>query len=118
MNDLGETLRCLDTGETVAMRVRRATGFFERLRGLLGRASLSADEGLWIEPCDGVHTFFMRYAIDVAVLDAHGRVLRCIGSLPPWRMTKLHAGARVCLELAAGTLARHRVRPGDRLRLG
>jgi hypothetical protein len=109
------SLECRETGEVVASRIVTATGFFERLVGLLGRTALAEDAGLWLEPCDGVHTFFMRFPIDVAVLDGHGRVLRCIDSLPPWRVTRLHPGARACVEFAAGTLARRRVRPGDHL---
>jgi uncharacterized membrane protein (UPF0127 family) len=115
MKGSGGVVRCVENGVVVASRVVRATRFLERLRGLLGRASLAADEGLWLEPCDGVHTWFMRFPIDVAVLDADGRVLRCLGNLPPWRVTRLHAGARVCLELSAGTLARTGLRVGDRL---
>jgi uncharacterized membrane protein (UPF0127 family) len=118
MRDHGGSLLSTDTGAVVAGRVVRATGFFDRLRGLLGRASLAEGEALWIEPCDGVHTFFMRFPIDVAVLDSDGRVLRCIHALRPWSMTRLHAGARVCVEFAAGTLARSGVRAGDRLVLG
>jgi uncharacterized membrane protein (UPF0127 family) len=115
MNGRGKRLECRETGEVVASRVVRATGFLERLVGLLGRTALSEEDGLWLEPCDGVHTFFMRFPIDVAVLDSHGRVLRCIDALPPWRVTRLHSGGRVCVEFAAGTLARRRVRPGDHL---
>ncbi len=115
MKGSGHIVRCLETGMVVASRVAKATSFLDRLRGLLGRASLAEDEGLWLEPCDGVHTWFMRFSIDVAVLDADGRVLRCLGNLPPWRVTRLHAGARVCLELCEGTLARTGLRVGDRL---
>ncbi|MFM2152962.1 MAG: hypothetical protein RL199_1397, partial [Pseudomonadota bacterium] len=69
MSAPGDTLLCRESGQVVARHVLRATGFFDRLRGLLGRPSLDPDVGLWIEPCDGVHTFFMRFPIDVAVLD-------------------------------------------------
>jgi len=101
----------------VAANVRRADTFLSRLIGLLGHASLPADEGLWIEPCDSVHTFFMRFPIDVAFVDREGTVIRCIERLRPWRATKLYTKARACVELASGTLAAAGVQEGARLAL-
>ena len=104
-------------GLPVARRVGRADSFRDRLVGLLGRPGLGEDEGLWIEPCDSVHTFFMRFPIDVAFVDRDGVVVRRIDRLVPWRATRLHAKARACVELAAGVLERHDVREGTRLAL-
>ena len=103
------------TGRLVAARVERATSFASRLIGLLGRRSLDDGEGLWLEPCDSVHTFFMRFSIDVAFVDAHGLVVRRIDRLRPWRATRIHARARVCVELPAGALAAAGVETGHRL---
>lgn len=91
-------------GRTVVARCRRARSARERLAGLLGTAVLAADEGLWIAPCGGVHTAFMRMPIACALLDATGRVLRVADPLPPWR-TLSARGARVALECAPGVLA-------------
>lgn len=85
--------------------------------GLLGRTHLADDEGLWIEPCDSVHTFFMKFPIDVAFVDREGIVVRTIARLGPWRATRLHALARSCVELPPGVLERHGVVVGTRLRL-
>ena len=104
-------------GLVVAPRVGRADTFRARLVGLLGRPSLEADEGLWIEPCDSVHTFFMRFPIDVAFVDREGQVLKTVERLRPWRATRLYPRARACVELAAGTIARHGVTEGTRLAL-
>jgi uncharacterized membrane protein (UPF0127 family) len=104
-------------GQPVARAVSRADSFLTRLVGLLGRRSLARDEGLWIEPCDSVHTFFMRFPIDVAFVDRKGTVIRRIDSLRPWRATRIHANARACVELAAGTLAAAGVEEGTRLAL-
>lgn len=106
-----------DNGLTVATSVRRADTFRSRLVGLLGRASLGEGEGLWIEPCDSIHTFFMRFSIDVAFVDRRGTVLRRLDAVPPWRATRLHPRAAACVELAAGTLAKAGVEPGHRLAL-
>lgn len=107
----------LKTGQPLARRVERADTFGARLKGLLGRAGLEAEEGLWIEPCDSVHTFFMRFPIDVAFLDREGVVVAAAERLVPWRATRIHARARSCVELAAGVLGRYGVRPGARLAL-
>jgi len=103
------------TGATVAERVEPARTFWTRLVGLLGRANLAPDEGLLIDPCNSVHTLFMRFPIDVAFLDADGRVVRAIANLQPWRATRIHSNARATLELAAGTLARIGIQEGDLL---
>ena len=102
-------------GCILADRAERASSFLQRLIGLLGRASLHAGEGLLLTPCNAVHTFFMRMAIDVAFLDAEGVVLRQVGALPPWRATPVQQGARSVLELPAGTLKASGTREGDRL---
>ncbi len=103
--------------DPVVRHVARAETFLQRLIGLLGHASLPEDEGLWIEPCNSVHTFFMRFPIDVAFVDGRGVVLRRLDTLKPWRMTAIHSRARACVELPAGTLARAGVAVGARLAL-
>lgn len=102
-------------GRPLAGRVERADAFRRRLRGLLGRTGLAPDEGLLLSPCGAIHTFFMRFPIDAVFLDATGRVVGVAESLPPWRWRAV-PGARAVLELAAGTVARTGVRPGDRIR--
>ena len=99
----------------LADRALRASSFLQRLVGLLGRASLPVGEGLLIEPCGSIHTFFMRMAIDVAFLDADGVVLRQVGALPPWRAASGPRRARSVLELPAGTLGASGTCEGDRL---
>lgn len=84
----------------------------ERMRGLLGRAPLSADAGLWISPCNSIHMFFMAYAIDVLYLDKQQRVCRSQISLKPWRASFCLTASSV-IELAAGTIASLGVEPGD-----
>ena len=101
-------------GVLVANRVRVARSLWDRARGLLGTGSLPADEGLWLTPCRSVHTFFMRYTIDVAFLDGSGRVVS-LQTLPPWRMSNGFPKAEGVLELAAGTLKRTRTEIGDKI---
>jgi uncharacterized membrane protein (UPF0127 family) len=88
---------------------------WERIRGLLGRDHLPEGEAMWFSPCTSVHTFFMRFAIDVVFLDRRGRVLAFYPSLPPWRHTWIHLRAWSVVEAPAGALAGLRI--GEELEL-
>lgn len=59
---------------------------------------------LWIEPCNSIHMFFMRFPIDAVFLDRQGRVKRVLRELKPWRVSPLVFGARTVVELPAGTV--------------
>lgn len=87
-----------------------------RLRGLLGRRSLTAGEGLLLRPSPSIHTCFMRFAIDVVFLDADLRVLRVVHAVKPWRFAGCR-GARAVLELVSGEAAARGITAGDRLEL-
>jgi uncharacterized protein len=104
-------------GAVVAERVRVAHSMRDRTVGLLGRDTLDADEGLWIERSPSIHMFFMRFAIDAVFVSADGRVTKVVPNLKPWRVVWWAPGARDCLELAAGAAERSGTRPGDELRL-
>ena len=99
----------------LADRAERATSFRDRFVGLMGRRSLALGEGLHIDPCNSIHTFFMRIAIDVAFLDAQGVIVKQFHALPPWRGTAPYFQAKSVLELPAGTLAASGTQEGDRL---
>ena len=102
-------------GTVVAERVRVASSLRDRSVGLLDRAGLADDEGLWIERAPSIHMFFMRFAIDAVFVDGHRRVTKVVPNLRPWRMVWWARGARDCLELAAGAAARSSTQPGDQL---
>ncbi len=82
-----------------------------RRRGLLGRDGI--DGVLVLEPCRQVHTFRMRFAIDVAFCTADGRVLRLVAPMVPGRMSRVVWRARRALEGEAGCFDRWNVRVGD-----
>lgn len=85
--------------------VWRADNPWTRLRGLLGRCPLRGDaaEALLLVPCNSVHTFAMRYALDIVFLDADERVIGWQRGLRPWR-ARAQLRAKRTLELAAGGL--------------
>jgi len=100
----------------LASKVLKADTALSRMRGLLGRGRLEPGEALWIAPCAMIHTFFMRFSLDVVFLDAELRVLRVIERLRPWRVSPWVPWARSVLELEAGALA-GRVLRGDHLEM-
>lgn len=102
-------------GAVLATSVEAAVDSESRRRGLLGRTGLD-ETALVIAPCNAVHTFFMRFPIDVVFVDRAGRVLRIAESVPAWRMTASW-GAFATIELAAGTAARAGIGRGHALAL-
>ena len=100
------------------LRVRTARSFGQRLIGLLGCGQLAAHDGLWIQPCDRVHTVAMRFAIDVIMIDTDGTVVSTAENLAPWRLGPRGQRRGVALELSTGSIARLRLCVGDRLTLG
>jgi uncharacterized membrane protein (UPF0127 family) len=104
------------TDAVVAAHVEVAATRRARRQGLLGRASLDSASAMLITPCCAVHTVRMRFPIDVAFVDRHGRAVRLVHALKPWRIAAAF-GAHAVVELAAGRLAACSVREGDRLYL-
>ena len=91
-----------------------ADGAKARRRGLMGRDGLEG--ALVLRPCRHVHTFGMRFAIDVAFCDATGVVLRTT-TLPRRRLSPVVARAAFVVEAEAGSFDRWRLARGDRLEL-
>jgi len=109
--------RNLDTGTIVADNVAVADTRATRAVGLLNRSGLNPGEGLWIVPSRGVHTWWMRFAIDMVALDARGVVIDSVATLKPWRIRLPRRGTAGVLELPAGSLAATGTRVGHRLEL-
>jgi uncharacterized protein len=87
-----------------------------RRKGLLGRSELRQGEGLWIVPCESVHTIGMQFAIDLIYLDRNKRVRKLRSSVGAWRMSACLTAHSV-LELPSGTIERTETRAGDQLEL-
>ncbi len=100
-------------GIAVAARVLWACSSAERRRGLLGRSSLNSDEGIYLAPCEWVHTFGMGFPIDIAFISSNGRVLAVHHSMRPNRFSKLILRAEGVLELSDGALYRSNTECGD-----
>lgn len=102
------------TRETVATSVEVAATGAARRRGLLGRDHLDASAAMMLVPCAAVHTAFMRFPLDIVVIDRQGFAVKILTDVRPWSLVAAIRGHAV-IELAAGTLKRRQVRVGDRL---
>lgn len=104
-----------DTGALLARRVLIALDSAARRRGLLGRDAID-DDALVIAPCAAIHTFFMRFPIDVIFVDRQGRIVRCVSDVGPWRLAGSF-GSFATVELQAGVLTRTATKTGHHLEL-
>ncbi len=86
---------------------------FKRIKGLLGRETLKEKEALIIRPGNSIHTFFMRFPIDVLFVGKNNRIIAAISSLKPFRLTNIYFGAKLVIELPAGTIPSSYTQPGD-----
>ena len=98
----------------VAHRIESAFDRKTRNQGLLGRSSLSPDSALILAPCNSIHTFFMKFPIDVVFVDRDGTILRARSAVRPWRLQAAFRAFAV-VELAEGVLQRSDTRAGDQL---
>jgi uncharacterized membrane protein (UPF0127 family) len=103
-----------ETNTVIAEEVAVARGIWSRFWGLMGRKRLPDGHGLLLAPCSSVHTFFMRFPIDVIFLDRHSVVVKIVHSMRPWR-TALGGGGKDALELNAGEALRLEIQPGDQI---
>ncbi len=87
-----------------------------RRTGLLKHTGLAPGDGLWIVPCESVHSFFMKFTIDVLYLDREHKVKKVRPEMVPWRVSACLTAHSV-LELPAGTIARTGTVPGDQLEI-
>jgi uncharacterized membrane protein (UPF0127 family) len=101
-------------GTVLATRLEVADSGPKRNKGLLGRKGLGNGEGLWITPCESVHTFFMQFPIDLVYLDRKNRIKKVCDSVRPWRISVCFS-AHSILELPSGTIRNTRTQAGDTL---
>jgi uncharacterized membrane protein (UPF0127 family) len=99
---------------TLADRAQIADTSRARKTGLLKHDWLEPGDGLWIKPCEGVHTVGMKFPIDVLFLDKRRKVVKIRAAMPRWRMAAC-LWAHSVLELPSGTAAATKTTAGDQL---
>lgn len=92
------------TGLLVAASVKRATTFWQRLKGLMFTKTLPEGSALYLSPCRSIHTYFMKYPIDVVYLSENHEVLAFEHQLHPNKLGQMQKGTKIVLELPVGTI--------------
>lgn len=103
------------TQSPVVEDLRIAKTIFSRMKGLLFTDQLAPGHGLWLVPCNSIHSIGMRYSIDVIYLDKKNKIVRLTHELRPNRVGPLVWKAWSVIELPAGSLERIDVKVGDTL---
>jgi uncharacterized protein len=104
----------LTRNTVIATSVEVADSAPKRSKGLLGRKGLDPGTGLWIVPCEAVHTFWMQFPIDLIYLDRDLRIRKLRSGVPPWRLSGCLVAHSV-LELAPGAIRDSQTQTGDKL---
>lgn len=79
-----------------------AEAMMDRMIGLMFKKKMVGYEGLLISPCRSIHTFFMRYSLDIIFLNSDNKIIKIIRDMKPWRLTWFYFRAKKTLELPAG----------------
>lgn len=100
--------------KTLSDNIKIADDLPSRLIGLMFKNRPMDSDGLLLDPCNSIHTFFMRYPLDVVFLNGQNQVVKVIRNLSPWRMTWIYFSAKKTLEVPAGKLPSD-LKEGDKL---
>ncbi len=111
---VAHVLENVSTHRVIANQLLTAFDSRSRRQGLLGREGLSSGSALVIAPSNAVHTFFMRFPIDILFVRRDGTVIKVRSAVRPWRIAAALRAFAV-IELAAGSLAQSNTTAGDRV---
>ena len=112
----GFCLRNQRTGAVLADRLLPALDSASRKTGLLKHTGLGEGEAMIIAPSNAVHTWFMKFDLDLLFVGRDGRVVKTRAGVKPWRMSAALRAFAV-IEMRSGTLAVRETLPGDLLEL-
>ncbi len=113
----GVTAVNLTRGTTLATGARVAATAWTRLVGLLRDKSLAEGDGLWIAPCNSIHSFGMRFVFDAVFLDKKNVVVHLYPEMKPSRISKIVFKAHSVLELPSGVIAASQTQLGDQFEM-
>lgn len=99
----------------LAHEVRLACSFKERFKGWMGKQRVEKGQALLIYPCKGIHTWFLRFPLDILFLSKEGEVLLTLSNLPPFRFSPWVPLSQAVVELPAGCIQATNTSAGDKL---
>lgn len=105
----------VNDGVVLVGHLETANGLFDRMRGLLGRSGLGCGKGMYLSPCMSVHTFFMRFSIDLVFLDGNRTVVSIHKQIKPWHIVWGGFSAAGVVEIETGWFPWEKLKKGDRM---
>jgi uncharacterized membrane protein (UPF0127 family) len=103
--------------QTLANEVVISNSFLSRLKGLLGYKSIRKDMAMLLRPANSIHTFFMRFPIDVIFVDKDNVIIRIFSDMKPFRATGIYPASCFVVELPGGTVNSTQTAIGDSLQI-
>lgn len=110
------TVKCANKNIELGNKVVRATSFLERLKGLMFEESLKDNDGMIIYHCNSIHTFFMKFSLDLVFLSKENIVIKIIRNFGPWKFTRMYLKADKVLEMKAHSLSSELIE-GDKVEI-
>jgi uncharacterized membrane protein (UPF0127 family) len=110
------SVRNASRGTLLGHAIEKADTSATRNKGLLSRQGLDPGTGLWIVPCEGVHTFFMKFSIDLVYIDRNKRFRKTVSDVVPWRLS-MCLPAHSVIELPVGVIESSGTEKGDQLEI-
>ncbi|OZM58135.1 hypothetical protein CIB95_00720 [Lottiidibacillus patelloidae] len=107
----------LSNGTILANKLKTAYRFFQRLKGLMFTSELPLGEALHLQPCQSVHTFFMKYDIDVIYLDKDMKIVKITHMMKPSKVGSIVKNANSVIELPAGSISKTDTKVGHVLQI-
>lgn len=95
-----------------------ATSFVDRGIGLLHHSVLNDNQAMWINPCNNIHTFFMKFAIDCVFVNKNLEIVSMFKNVKPYRMILPQWQAKSVFELSAGFIEKYNLQIGEKLHVG
>ena len=110
------TITANDSKDVLFANARQARSFFERLRGLMFKDSIADNDALFFYNAPSIHTFFMRFPIDILFLDKHMKIIKVHPAVGPGKLSCCR-GAFCTIECAAGLCESKNIKPGDVIKI-
>jgi uncharacterized protein len=103
------------TNKTLVPKLEIADNVWSRGKGLLGRSSLPEDQALLLMGCNNIHTFFMKFPIDLVFLNSKMVVTKTVKGVGPGRMVFAMLSSSHVVEFQGGFLDKNPIQPGEQL---
>ncbi|OQW49910.1 MAG: hypothetical protein A4S09_11730 [Proteobacteria bacterium SG_bin7] len=102
----------------IADHVEIASTIVQRVIGLLGKSEFTEGKALWIQRCTSIHTFFMRFPIDVVFVDKELKVCKVVQNIKPFRLANSYFCGHSVFEFSSPHPVLKELQPGDTLYVG